>query len=395
MPSGGGSAGGGGGGGGGGFGGEGEGFSSDTPSSSRYSSSTYTTSRSSDKDSSCGMCIGVVVGVVVTLFVLFVLGMIIGLSVAANSTGESNDDDSTVTISTDFYSPGDSRLLSLSSFFCDGGSLELSSNSVDAELFLIDDTSIPALNDTNQFTVSIESTIDSTEFRFWQYHLYPNSNISVSVCTDLLVDVYIVKGNDNANSWANNPSQDLAEMFQYAPACCNDLPNTSTISYRVEQEDEYYVILHNSLSMEISVNASLYFERTEYSAPDLNSKDSCNVSEQGNCLVGIDYSTGSQQFLVITSIPERVDWGENVRVSLICDQRGWAYAVVILVPISVIFALIVAVVLGIVCCCKCSTTTESANIEMPRSDFPPTNNSGSADKIDPDFNPDYLPENKF
>ncbi|XP_064392573.1 uncharacterized protein LOC135340180 [Halichondria panicea] len=267
----------------------------------------------------------------------------------------SDDDlDSTVTISTDFYSPGDSRLLSLSSFFCDGGSLELSSNSVDAELFLIDDTSIPALNDTNQFTVSIESTIDSTEFRFWQYHLHPNSNISVSVCTDLLVDLYIVKGNNNANSWASNPSQDLAEMFQYAPACCNDLQNTSTISYRVEQEDEYYVILHNSLSMEIILSASLYFERTEYSVPDLSSKESCFVSEQGNCLVGIDYSTGSQQFLVITSIPERVDWGENVGVSLICDQRGWAYAVVILVTISVIITLVVAaVVLGIVCYYKC------------------------------------------
>ncbi len=103
----------------------------------------------------------------------------------------------------------------------------------------------------------------------------------------------------------------------------------------------------------------------------MNSKDSCNVSEQGNCLVGIEYGTGSQQFLVITSIPERVDWGENVRVSLICDQRGWAYAVVILVPLSVIIGLIVAVVLGIVCCCKCSSTTESANIEMPRSDCNP------------------------
>ena len=394
MPSGGGSAGGGGGGGGGG------GFSSDTHSSSHHAHHTYKTSSSDSDDDSNGVGCGISIGVISTLGVLLVCGIIIGVAIGLNRAGESmdnsdDDSDSTVTISTDFYSPGDSRLLSLSSFFCDGGSLELSSNSVDAELFLIDDTSIPALNDTNQFTVSIESTIDSTEFRFWQYHLHPNSNISVSVCTDLLVDVYIVKGNDNANSWANNPSQDLAEMFQYAPACCNDLPNTSTISYRVEQEDEYYVILHNSLSMEISVNASLYFERTEYSAPDLNSKDSCNVSEQGNCLVGIDYSTGSQQFLVITSIPERVDWGENVRVSLICDQRGWAYAVVILVPISVIFALIVAVALGIVCCCKCSTTTESANIEMPRSDFPPTNNSGSADKIDPDFNPDYLPENKF
>ncbi len=155
-----------------------------------------------------------------------------------------NNDSSDLDISTDFYSPGDSRLLSLSSFFCDGGSLELSSNSVDAELFLIDDTSIPPLNASNQFTVSIESTVDSMEFRFWQYHLHPNSNISVSICTDLLVDVYIVKGNDNANSWANNPSQDVAEMFHYAPACCNGF---NPISYRVEEEDEYHVILHNSL----------------------------------------------------------------------------------------------------------------------------------------------------
>ena len=305
------------------------------------------------------MGFGIFIGVISTLGVLLICGIIIGVAIGLNKAGESMDNsdddlDSTVTISTDFYSPGDSRLLSLSSFFCDGGSLELSSNSVDAELFLIDDTSIPALNDTNQFTVSIESTIDSTEFRFWQYHLHPNSNISVSVCTDLLVDLYIVKGNNNANSWASNPSQDLAEMFQYAPACCNDLQNTSTISYRVEQEDEYYVILHNSLSMEIILSASLYFERTEYSVPDLSSKESCFVSEQGNCLVGIDYSTGSQQFLVITSIPERVDWGENVGVSLICDQRGWAYAVVILVTISVIITLVVAaVVLGIVCYYKC------------------------------------------
>ncbi len=305
------------------------------------------------------MGFGIFIGVISTLGVLLICGIIIGVAIGLNKAGESMDNsdddlDSTVTISTDFYSPGDSRLLSLSSFFCDGGSLELSSNSVDAELFLIDDTSIPALNDTNQFTVSIESTIDSTEFRFWQYHLHPNSNISVSVCTDLLVDLYIVKGNNNANSWASNPSQDLAEMFQYAPACCNDLQNTSTISYRVEQEDEYYVILHNSLSMEIILSASLYFERTEYSVPDLSSKESCFVSEQGNCLVGIDYSTGSQQFLVITSIPERVDWGENVGVSLICDQRGWAYAVVILVTISVIIILVVAaVVLGIVCYYKC------------------------------------------
>ena len=37
--------------------------------------------------------------------------------------------------------------------------------------------------------------------------------------------------------------------------------------------------------------------------------DLCTVSLGGNCAVDIPYGTGSQLALVVTDIPENVDWG--------------------------------------------------------------------------------------
>ena len=387
MPSGGGSAGGGASGGGGGGGFSRHSFNSSRYFSRRSRSTTYTTSYSSGEDSKTGPCFGCCIICLIATFIVIVFGMVIGLSVGLNVSQSGKNSSDSSTIATDFYSPGDSRLLSLSSFFCDGGILELSSNnSIDAELFVID--SVPSLNDSNDFTVTIESTIDSFEYRFWQYYLYPNSNITASICTDLLANVYIVKGNDNANNWVNNPSQDVAEMFHYAPACCpNELEYSPLISFEVQEEDEYYIIIHNSLSTEISVNVTLKFERTEYSAPQFNTSESCTVTKQGQCTVGINYNTGLQNFLIKTSIPDNVNWEENVRVSLNCDQRGWAYAVATLVPLMVVIGIVVVLVLFVVCCCCECTKTESTDIETNNfnPDFPPSN-SENVEKSD--FDPD-------
>ncbi|XP_064392974.1 uncharacterized protein LOC135340550 [Halichondria panicea] len=260
--------------------------------------------------------------VVNLVIVILVIGSLIGgvLSSRSNSTD----------ISTSFYSPGDSRLLFLSSFFCDGGSLELSSNSVNAELLLVDST--PPLDNTNNFTITVDSSFDPLEFQFWQYHLHPNSNITLSIQTNFLINVYIIKGNDNANRWRSLLNGEIAEEF------LERITTIPEVTYQVETEDEYYIFIYNSLaSRPVFVSASLTFERFEYSAPAavfLNG--SCVVREQGHCTVPIPYNIIElQEFLVIISMPAVVDYGENIQVSLDCEQRGWAYAVVILVPMAI------------------------------------------------------------
>ena len=161
-----------------------------------------------------------------------------------------------VDIATDFYSPGDSRLLSLSSFFCDGGVLMQTPNTVDADLYRVGST--PPLNDTNNFTVTEHSSFDPLEFHFWQYHLYQNSTITLSVSTDYFIDVYIIKSKANANYWSTSPSEESYKR----------IGSISNVLYKVQQEDEYFILLHNSLqSRTVLVTATLTFERYEYSPP--------------------------------------------------------------------------------------------------------------------------------
>ncbi len=256
-----------------------------------------------------------------------ILGAIIGgaLSSRQNETA----------IATNFYSPGDSRLLLLSSFFCDGASLELSSNSVLAMLFMVD--LIPPLNDSNNFAIIVDSSFDPLEFRFWQYHLHPNSNISLSLQTNFLINVYIIKGNDNANRWRNSLNGDFALETLERETSITD------VSYQVDTEDEYYIVIYNSLaSRSVHVSASLTFERSKYSVPPsaiMETDRNCVVNKEGHCHLDIPYKIGSQRFLVTTSIPAMVDFGENIQISLHCDQREWTYAVVILVPVSIVIAI--------------------------------------------------------
>ena len=260
-------------------------------------------------------------------------------------------------IATDFYSPGDSRLLSFSSFFCDGVNIEVDSQATGTSLALVD--SPPPLTDQNRVNISDQRSLKSREYHFWQYHLYPNSIIAVSICTHMhYIDVYLVKGNSNVNKWGRSPSSAHAELFRPTSAMC---PPKRIITYLVTEEDEYYVFL---LATSRSIySASLLFERFEYALPSgfVSLTDSCFAPSGGKCSVDIPYGTGSQLALVVATIPLNVDWGENVDLDISCNRRDWAYALVILLPLVVI-AMIVCTVISI--CIHCCKKKKKATVSM-------------------------------
>ena len=59
---------------------------------------------------------------------------------------------SSTDIATNFFSPGDSRLMQFSSFFCEGVNVKVDSVATDATLFLVDTP--PPLSDANNFTIA-------------------------------------------------------------------------------------------------------------------------------------------------------------------------------------------------------------------------------------------------
>ena len=155
--------------------------------------------------------------------------------------------------------------------------------------------------------------------------------------------------NSNANKWSRSPGQQHTELSQDVNIMC---PRQQIVNYAVQEEDEYYVILHNSISRsQIAYTVALSFERFEYNTFNISSF--CSAPSRGQCTVDIPYGTGSQQALVVTNIPENVDWTENVDINTSCNRRDWAYALVILLPLLMIIAITTVLILGMVwyCCC--------------------------------------------
>ena len=372
MPSGGGSAGGGGGGGGGGFGGDS--FGGEWRSRNRYSfRRSYNYGNADDCDCKCGCIPGCIIALIVIGFVsvfILIVGLVIGFSVRAENTPKSN-------ISTNFYSPGDSRLLSFSSFFCESVSLVIESETVSASLLLINST--PPLTEQNNFTINSSSTLQKNNYHFWQYHLYPNSKISIDVCTDcsrVFLDIYVIKGNTNVNKWGDEPGENHAQLFQRVSTVC---PMKESISYTITEEDEYYFIVHNSFDqIELYYDVVLMFNRYEYKSQqgEVNStvKNYCAAASGETCNIEIPYGTGSQHALVTTSIPDNVNWSENVSLKTSCSRRHWAYAVVILVPLFVV-AVGIAITVSVICCFFCGFF-KCKNIDN-------VDNSNGIDTVDP------------
>ena len=282
------------------------------------------------------VCIVLILGVIVLIIVLPIV-----LTRRNNSS-----------VPTDFFSPGDSRLVTYSSFFCDGINLEAGDSRTSTSANIATLSSPPSLTDENSFNVTDQRTLSPREFRFYQYYLYPNSNISISACSRVrLLDVYLVKGNDNAENWQTSPSSRGTEIFRQV--LC---PEGQTIMFNVLEEDEYYVFFYNSFeNSDVSYTATIQYERFEYALPAANaSHDECFALAGSRCTVSIPYGSGSQQALVTTTIPRFVDWGENVDIDLSCNQRGWAVAIVILIPLIVFLAVIGGIIAAICFWWHCS-----------------------------------------
>ena len=259
----------------------------------------------------CCICLCIILTFIVILTSGIVLSSVLPVIII------NADSLTTQNIATNFYSPGDSRLMSFSTQSCKSITIKVNSTATGAFLVLTNTT--PSLTDQNTFNISDQRTLNPRRFRFWQYHLYPNSNISISVCSSSYspVEVYLVKGNSNANKWSSSSSSKYFELFSRVRKRC---PQEQTITYNVIEEDEYYVILFNSLKeSDVSYNATLKYERFEYALPAVNtSLNSCFEPSGGQCILDIPYGTGFQQALVLTSVPANVDWAENIDINISC-----------------------------------------------------------------------------
>ena len=287
-----------------------------------------------------------------------------------------------------FYAPGDSRIVSYSSFFCAGITLIDRSMRTGSSLYLIRET--PPLTDRNEFTIRNSSiSLPDNMYNFWNYYLYPNSNFTTEVCTrpnSADGTFYVIRGRGNFQSWTNNPSTDDALGFFSIDIPCSGTRHRYSFNARIE--DEYYFVYYNnrggsrSQSREsLRLNVTIFVERFQYSTSGLDEDESvanCSVPSVGECTLTVPYGS-DHRALIVTDIPDDVNWEENVDVNWHCVNRGWAVAVVVLVPLLTIAGVIGAVITAIVCYIKRESIKDcfSGRMPTPQHVFPPTRPSHS------------------
>lgn len=247
-----------------------------------------------------------------------------------------------------YYSPGDSRLIELNTLFCKKITLTETSTLTDAELYLLTADEIPLITDRNNFTIQSDFSIQSNNYQYWQYHLYPNSNVTISACvfSGSSATLYVIKGTSNFNDWTETGSSSNTYQNVFVSQLCSTNDNANLI-LTITSDDEWYFAFANLGSGTTQISAELDLERFQYTTSTLGNVSSrCSATASDDCSLDVKFRSSRKYALIVTSIPEAnvVDWSENVDVDWNCARNHGGYFLVIGVPI---FGLIFIILLGV------------------------------------------------
>ena len=295
----------------------------------------------------------------IIIFVVLIVGVLGGvLGTAGSSNRMSFNTQPSPTEVPVFFSPGDTRIMALSfnSFFCSELTLEINSMRTGASVYLITDT--PPLTDRNNFTIRSNLVIHT--YRYWNYYLYPGSNFTTSIRVPLPVrrgTFYLIKGHSNFQQFVNNPrSQSNEVLDSFSIPCTRDY--TRQFSFQVNDEDEYYFVYQrsgptcNRIGTFFRLQASISVSRFQYSTAGLTNAPRCSAVSGGQCSLHIPANLANYSALIVTDLPTNNIWEDNIDTSFHCSStRGWAYAVIVTVPLLLVVGVTITTVILLVVYC--------------------------------------------
>ena len=317
---------------------------------------------------------------------LFLITFIIVLSVSLSI--RYNDYDSN---SDNAFAPGDTRILSYSSSFCDGLTL---SGDDSATLYLLRSTP-PLSGPTNNFSTKFEADNPADSYKYLYYYLYPGSKMEMTYClsgTSGPLTFALIKGKSNFNSWEDDGnSYHTLTQFTVSNPCSQSI---AKFPFVFTSEDTYYFVFDNLRLRSVSLNATLVLNRTEYLPNQVSIYDSCNILLYGQCSVSVPYRSGYVALLEVNSD----DTGEpdsNLHYSWSCNPRVWIYVLIVLLPL--LFVLVTMLIVLTVCIMYVRkrsqkyATLPTVATETPADATVTTTTVMTTPSAPPSVNPTYIP----
>lgn len=275
----------------------------------------------------------------VGMFIAIAIALSVGLSThfATDSVDENR------------YTPGDSRLITLDTFFCRGAEVSSSDYGEDSPMGVYLLSKEPPLTDRNAFTVDHLVDVLEYDYKYWHFYLHPGSNVSVGACTSNArpYTFYVIEGSSDFNKWTQDASSGHSRAHLYVSRGCSQ--GNQTLSYRASRRGHYYFVYTTALR-EAKGNLSLHLERYEYSTVNISWHQFCQVSTSlGSCRLDVNVSSPYDKVLVKVPFDALGDFDSPYSVQYRCLPRPAAYVVVTVTPFVAVATCCLLTVLALLC----------------------------------------------
>ena len=240
---------------------------------------------------------------------------------------------------------GDTQLISIDSYFCDGVKAETSSGQT--AMFLLEEE--PPLDGSVDTTILANFRIDIFKeyiddygwydydyyygeeiinYVTWSFQLYRGSTVSLRACIDnnAAASFLFIQGKENYKSFKYNS---IGQEEWAIPSCREPLLEDFTIS----ENDRYYFIFQAEANQEPMVNLMLQLNRTEYSLMNLAiTPPNCTATTNESCNLMIPLAKYNYVLLKTADV-NSINYGTTIQLNWYCLPRQWIYIVIFFIPI--------------------------------------------------------------
>lgn len=290
------------------------------------------------------------------------------------------------------YTPGDTRLVTVDSTFCSGVKVSGSNVLLEATLYAL--SRPPALTSWNNFTLQESSvSVPFQGYVYYQFYLHRGSKVNGSNCisSGSSLQLLIIKGTSEFNSWVDHPSSSRAlRSYTISQTCPSANLN---FDFQATADDYYFFVYYNSLRSSTSGTVDLQFFRTQYTVNPSDVVHSCHYDGVVSC--SISTKAGATYMLAVDGGQSGLETSE---FSVDCIANGGIIAVIVLIPLLVL-ALIVGVIIVVACYCRhkyarkvaASTTSASAVDPIVQPAQPETPSAAAVVSVTTNAPPAYNP----
>lgn len=310
------------------------------------------------------------------------VSLIILLSVVLSIRYQDNKEDD------NYFAPGDTRIISYSSSFCERLTL---SGDADATLYLLEKK--PSLSGpTNRLKATPPHVIPADTYKYLYYHIHPRSEANFTYCINdgNVLSINIIKGSDSFNDWKDDGDSSHTKTHFTISNLCSDRNESKhwDTSYFASEDTYYFAFDNLDNSRAVTWQATLQLNRTEYLPQSAGIKDSCRISGD-SCWVSIPLHSDYVAMVEVANDTAASD--DNISISWSCDPRVWLYLIVVLVPLIFVVSVMVFVCVACVYYARHRSQKYSAlsTAEVTQPDDTTTVTTTTTPTAPPPYNPGY------